>query len=136
MYFETGALDTGAFDTGALETGALETGAFDTGAFDTGAFDTGALDTGAFDTGAFETKLRDRATFAALFVIWMLAVTLAGASGEVLRELRLPINDFFWMAILNVLLNLVFSASWIAPVRLRPHLLRFNGQTQKSPERA
>jgi hypothetical protein len=40
----------------------------------------------------------DNATFAALFAIWMLAVTLE-ASGAALRELRLPINDFFWIAI-------------------------------------
>ncbi|MGA8532227.1 MAG: hypothetical protein WB622_21055 [Acidobacteriaceae bacterium] len=54
----------------------------------------------AFDVSpALETRFLDRATFAALFAIWMLAVTLAGASGAALRELRLPINDFFWIAI-------------------------------------
>jgi hypothetical protein len=95
-FFEAMAFDMGvALDKATREANFLDNGvAFDAMVFDNGV----ALDANFFDNGvALDAMTRDRATLAGLFVIWMLAVTL-GASGAVLWELRLPINDFFWIA--------------------------------------
>jgi hypothetical protein len=91
------ALDKVAFESVALERVAFERLAFDRVAFDRLALDRVALESVAFDRAELFARRKLAATLPDTEGLAAGVAELTGA--DFLAEFRLPIRDFFWIAI-------------------------------------